>query len=541
MLKEFNDLVLRSNGTLNGKRTNDEWFINSNNKRYLDWFNEVTKNLVPFYGFRERIVLLNSNYLTPPLCKICNLPVRVDQKVIHEFCSVKCSANSPDIIQKRNDTILKTYGVTHPMYNTEIKNKFKQKNLEKYGVEYPLQSQVIRDKIKNTIKKKYGVDHIMQNLDIKEKAKNTFFDRYLDDPKKKQELKEKRFATCLSRYNRKSNFQLLLSDDTINKLENKEWLLAEYKNKSSVEIADNLNCYYGTVLKYLRGYGVEIKKSRNYSRFENWIIEFLKCNNIEDLEIKNRKILQGKEIDILLPKYNLGIEIDGLYWHSGVDKNYHQDKTLLARKQGISLIHITDHDLLFRKEVIFNIILGKLNLLKTIYARNTEIREVSPKDANEFLRKNHLQGAGRAKIRLGLYHTNQLIQLVTFDKPRFNKSYEWELIRSASLQGLTVVGGFSKLIKHFRKNYIGSIVSYVDLQYFNGSSYEATSWTYVGITNPGYFWVKGDLIVSRYKSQKKKLSKILTRYDETKSEKENMEQEGFIRYWNCGNLIYHLL
>lgn len=541
MLKEFNDLVLRSNGTLNGKRTNDEWFINSNNKRYLDWFNEVTKNLVPFYGFRERIVLLNSNYLTPPLCRICNLPVRVDQKVIHEFCSVKCSANSPDIIQKRNDTILKTYGVTHPMYNTEIKNKFKQKNLEKYGVEYPLQSQVIRDKIKNTIKKKYGVDHIMQNLDIKEKAKNTFFDRYLDDPKKKQELKEKRFATCLSRYNRKSNFQLLLSDDTINKLENKEWLLAEYKNKSSVEIADNLNCYYGTVLKYLRGYGVEIKKSRNYSRFENWIIEFLKCNNIEDLEIKNRKILQGKEIDILLPKYNLGIEIDGLYWHSGVDKNYHQDKTLLARKQGISLIHITDHDLLFRKEVIFNIILGKLNLLKTIYARNTEIREVSPKDANEFLRKNHLQGAGRAKIRLGLYHTNQLIQLVTFDKPRFNKSYEWELIRSASLQGLTVVGGFSKLIKHFRKNYIGSIVSYVDLQYFNGSSYEATSWTYVGITNPGYFWVKGDLIVSRYKSQKKKLSKILTRYDETKSEKENMEQEGFIRYWNCGNLIYHLL
>jgi len=541
MLKEFNALVLRSNGTFNGKRTNDEWFLKSNNKQYLDWFNETTKDLLPFYGFRERLVLLNNNYYTPPLCKNCDLPVRVDQKIIHEFCSVKCSANSPDIMQKRFNTFQKIYGVAHPMHNTNVKNKIKQNNLEKYGVEYTLQSHVIRNKIKVTVKQKYGVEHPMQNLEIKEKAKNTFFNKYLDDPEKKQELKEKRYATCLSRYNRKSNSQLLLSDDTISKLEDKEWLLAEYETKSSVEIADNLNCYYGTVIKYLRSYGAEIKKSRNCSRFENWIIEFLNNNNIKDIEVKNRKILQGKEIDILLPKYNLGIEIDGLYWHSDVDKNYHQNKTLLAKKQGIFLIHITDNDLLFRKEMVHNIILGKLNLLKTIYARNTVVKDVSPKEANDFLRKNHLQGAGKAKIRLGLYYENQLIQLTTFDTPRFNKNYQWELIRSASLQGLTIVGGFSKLIKHFRKTNTGSIVSYVDMQYFNGNSYESTGWTKVGITSPGYVWVKGNLIVSRYKAQKKNLSKLLNNYDKTKSEKENMEQEGFIRYWNCGNLIYHLL
>ena len=38
---------------------------------------------------------------------------------------------------------------------------------------------------------------------------------------------------------------------------------------------------------------------------------------------------------------------------------------------------------------------------------------------------------------------------MTFGKPRFNKNYEWELIRYSSLLNQRVLGGASKLLKRF--------------------------------------------------------------------------------------------
>ena len=53
---------------------------------------------------------------------------------------------------------------------------------------------------------------------------------------------------------------------------------------------------------------------------------------------RNRTILNGKEIDIYIPSLKLGIEYNGLYWHSevnGKDKNYHFNKLNNCNKQGV--------------------------------------------------------------------------------------------------------------------------------------------------------------------------------------------------------------
>jgi hypothetical protein len=34
------------------------------------------------------------------------------------------------------------------------------------------------------------------------------------------------------------------------------------------------------------------------------------------IERHNKTILDGKEVDIFIPEYNLAIEFDGLYWHA---------------------------------------------------------------------------------------------------------------------------------------------------------------------------------------------------------------------------------
>ena len=92
--------------------------------------------------------------------------------------------------------------------------------------------------------------------------------------------------------------------------------------------------------------------SHSGSEAENEILEYIykKFPNIE-IQLHNRVVLDGKEIDIYLPKFKLGIEYNGSAFHAtknGVfcdkDKYYHRDKFLLAREKGIHLITIFDID-----------------------------------------------------------------------------------------------------------------------------------------------------------------------------------------------------
>ena len=116
------------------------------------------------------------------------------------------------------------------------------------------------------------------------------------------------------------------------------------------------------------------------------IQEFLNSLNISYI-IKDKKILGGKELDILIPDFNLAIEMNGLYWHSEIymDKFYHRNKSSKCREVGIDLLHIWEDDWKFKRPIIKSIILNKLKLIKNkIFARKTSIREVSPKESTNF-------------------------------------------------------------------------------------------------------------------------------------------------------------
>ncbi|MBR4315953.1 MAG: hypothetical protein IKP65_03150, partial [Alphaproteobacteria bacterium] len=60
------------------------------------------------------------------------------------------------------------------------------------------------------------------------------------------------------------------------------------------------------------------------------------------------------------------------------------------------------------------------------------------------------------------------------------KNYDYELIRFASKIGYQVIGGASKLLSYFRKQYKGSIISYADRRYSNGKLYEAIGFKLIG-------------------------------------------------------------
>ena len=153
---------------------------------------------------------------------------------------------------------------------------------------------------------------------------------------------------------------------------------------------------------------------------------------------------------------------------------------------------------------------------------------------NSFLNEYHIQGEDKSSIKLGLIYNDELVCIMTFAKSRFNKSYDWELIRFCVKGGISVIGGFSKLLKSFVELYGGSIISYADRRYSNGNVYNKNGFELIAVNKPSYYYVDKNFIrrVNRMKFQKK----YIGAYECTEYEK--AREMGFEKIWDCGTLAY---
>lgn len=374
----------------------------------------------------------------------------------------------------------------------------------------------------------------------------------------KNKINEKRENTMISKYGVRFNThredikhlwkKSKLDDYALSLLNNVNWLNNEYniKKRSAVDIANELKVYYGTVIEYCIKHGFNIRKNSNYSIGEIEIKQFIESFGFV-CEHGNRTILNNKEIDIVVQDKNLGIEYNGLFYHSYnpkyirvEDQFKHLNKTLLSNEKGISLFHVTDWEWKHRKDIIQSMIKSKLNVCDRLYARKGIVKEISGKESNDFFDANHLHGHVNAQIHLGLFIDNKLVMAISAGRSRFKKSDDYiELYRLASLLNITVVGGGSRLIKRLFELTGGKkIVSYCDRSKSNGNGYTQMGFKLVGETGPGYYWTDGNSVVSRYKSMKANLKSWLSSYDSTKSADWNMFNAGFKRYWDCGNFVF---
>ena len=288
--------------------------------------------------------------------------------------------------------------------------------------------------------------------------------------------------------------------------------------------------------------------NENISNLENSIKEF-----IDSLKIKNEKtVIAKQEIDIFLPDYNLGIEFNGLYYHSIKFKNkhYHQKKTELAEKNKIQLIHVFEDEWVNKQEIVKSIIKSKLNIFdEKIYARKCEVKEIKNNQIiKEFLEINHIQGFIGSKIKIGLFHNNELVSLMTFGKKRIalgNKSNDsniYEIFRFCSKLNTQVIGGANKLLKYFIRKYNpNEIITFADRRYSNGSLYDNMGFKYEKKTEPNYWYfnVNGPITrFHRYNFRKQKL--VNEGFNINDSENKIMEKRNYLRIYDSGNLKYVL-
>ena len=461
------------------------------------------------------------------------------QETIFKKYGVKSTFQIQEVKDKFKKNFIKKYGVENPFQLKEVKEKIKSTNLKKYGVENPSQCNQIKENKKQTSLKNYGVEYHLQSEIILEKKRQTSLKNYgVDHHCKSDQYKQSRISEL---YNRLINSDRLKNMSIVNFQEydftgvnqNYSWKCIKCNNVFS----DNLDNGHIPICPIC--YPKEYRSSKGEKELLSFVTTFY------DNVLSNQKLLKNnQEIDIYIPEIKLGIEYNGLYWHSELsgkrNMNYHINKLKQCDSFQINLIHIFEDEWMNMQSIVKSILLSKMGKIENkIFARKCTINNVENNIATQFYYDNHIQGSING-IHYGLYYDKELVSILTIGKPRFNKKYEWEIYRFCNKINTNITGGLSKLINCFIKQKDPlNILTYADARFGKGLGYLKCGFNLIDVSKPNYYYMKNYTNrISRLQFQKHLLESKLEIFDSKLTEWENMQLNGYDRIWDCGNYVY---
>ena len=219
-------------------------------------------------------------------------------------------------------------------------------------------------------------------------------------------------------------------------------------------------------------------------QFEKDVIDLLIINNIDHKFNAESHILISDKLNIQFIPINDYMNAQRHYLN-GVGST----KLTVNLWEDIYLNHAS---------IVNSRLLSLIGISKRIHARSTIIKTISQGELDEFLRINHLNIITKTKYRFGMYHQDELVAVSAFGRScpiqSEDKTYRsHELIRFCSLLNNTVVGGLSKLLHHFIRSVKPEhIMTYVDREWSEGSSYLKLGFSIESITKPQSFYISPD-------------------------------------------------
>lgn len=387
-----------------------------------------------------------------------------------------------------------------------------------------------------------------------------------------EEANQKRKQTLLDRYGTEHNFQRpeVITKHTTEEANQKRQVHVERTNLERYGVRTTLQlpgvqekASSGKALEKkrrtnLKRYGLEYPlldpevrdKFHKTSRGEQELVQFLEDLGVT-VERSKRKYLGSAEIDIYLPDYKVGIEYDGLYWHSeelGKDSNYHLNKLQKAEEEGIHLVHIFEDEWKHKQGIVKDRLRAILKIqTRKLYARKCTITQISSTESKIFLNQYHIQGSCNSNVRYGVFFEGELVACCTFGKPRSGMAAKteqgWELLRFCTKEDISIIGILPKILKQFHQDYpeIRSIYSFADRRYSSklGNIYEATGFVFESESKPNYWYFKAGKLVREHRSLYMKHKLLQMGWGtEDQTEEEIMRQNKFYRIWDCGTLKY---
>lgn len=284
------------------------------------------------------------------------------------------------------------------------------------------------------------------------------------------------------------------------------------------------------------------------SKAEEDIRQYLQ--NITGFECeKNRKVLSGREIDILIPEIKIGIEYCGNKWHSELfghkSPTFHLEKHTLAKSAGINLITIFEDEYIKDPEGL------KLRLSNTLGLYDPNIKGniddwsvtmIQNNMVDSFCKSQNYDFDPNYIISFGIFDGNSLIAVMTLQQ--FGDS-DWKI----SDMVFDWHYPEEEIVKRFTDKFF---------QLFNGASVtidvdrrwvineEDNIWTRLGFkfkeyTDPRCYYLSERL----WRGLRKKHTDINTLLKgritslTTNEEKDGMIKNlGYDRIWDCGAIRY---
>lgn len=491
------------------------------------------------------------------VCVVCGKTFDLQTPWTQKTCSPKCrgiyrkqSGISAQVANKARETLIKRYGVTSPHslhvfhrtckycgkpFDTtdgrqiyckethygpcpvcgnlvEIKEMYlgpqacseecrqariQETCLSKYGSTTSVNSVHGREKAKATLLEKYGVDHYSKTPEYRQKYMNTMQERYgVDYPLQCEEIREKLQQTCETKYGVAFNCmrpECRSSYRTISKINQQ---FSERLNQSNID---------HTLEFSLGRYSFDFK-------IGNVLVEI-------DPSITHNTYLS------IFPDVKPTVF------------DYHLKKTQLAAENGYRCIHVFDWD-------DWDKVIDLVRQRDKIGARQCEVVKLDTKTAELFTGRYHLAGSCRGQTECyGLVNDSQLLEVMTFGIPRYNKKYDWEILRLCSLQGITVIGGASKLfnafVKEHRSDKLQSIISYCDKSKFTGSVYQQMGMKKLSDTAPNQIWSKDNKKITQNLLNQRGFDQLFgTTFGKGTSNEELMLKHGWLPVYDCGQFVF---
>ncbi len=483
------------------------------------------------------------------------------------YCSRKCMYASPDTDKKRKATSLLRHGVEHfsqiqefeSKWSDEKKKRYNEKNkitsLKKFGVEHHSKTPEYLIKRTATSLERHGVENTFQLPKVKENMLAKYgYDSWLkseaaDISRRTRvittEEKLKSYVTFITRKISSKELCNILIDGDSKKFQS---YITDIVDREGYycrpQIAAHIGLSTSHTNKLFRKFGMQeeylITKGRSFAESE--LTEFLKSLNVNYIT-SDRTILEGKEVDIYIPEYKIGLEYCGVYWHSesmGKYPTYHLEKTLGCEAKGIQLLTIFENEWAdpVKREIWKSMIRNRLGkITNKISARLCKFKEIDVKSSREFLESNHLNGFKASRHHYGLLYDNKLVSVMSIGKSYYNAAQN-EITRFASKININVQGGMTKMLSKIDTS---NLITYADRRFSSplSASY-STYFSKMSSTNPNWYGIeKGFDLKHRLSYTKDKVKSMLgENYDDSLTSYDNMLKIGIDRIWDCGNLKF---
>lgn len=460
----------------------------------------------------ERYFLFYHSLAAVPHCKTCGKPLKAKKRFrmveasetnsgYGTWCNIKCMSGDPDIIAQRKATNVERLGVEAPSQSAEVRAKMQATTLERHGVAIPIHSDKIKSKQAKTNFERYGVvsSSPFASKKIQIKRQDTIRGRYGVD--NLMEVPE--FAAKAGEGRRNYAYSQLKSESRVGKVK-PLFTEDEYFGVMTGYVGGMPHRYPWECLvcgtEFMSGLendsGLSGSKPRCPSCFpkeisfgEREIYNIVKAACPEGTEVLqgDRKLLDGKEIDILVPSLKLAIEYNGIYWHSeragDKDKGYHQRKLEQLNELGYRLLYIWEDELYQNPTAIKQMVAEACGYGKEIDAVKADILQGN--FASEGIDIYHREGSLGGTLGVySLVSSEEVVAVLQVaQRPRKKKDeVSRASLRYKVLNGYKVNGGFRRLLNEVLsratvdKRYEVEIdPSFDDLSIYEGAGFKLVS------------------------------------------------------------------